>query len=307
MSIEVPGVEAEVYEQLTERARKHFGESSLSAIVKVGDYDPSRPSHDFSQVFFEANPNMFTPAIFWGLASALAGKRPRDVREAVVEPFEPQIDDIAASAKDRKLMVISGHQTMFEPAYAVYGLQRALARHTGNSYADMAERTHLIAARALATVDIFGRISLTSVAQQLTNLYYSFPDSVNYRGDDSIPLQFQRASNAAMLEQYGANTGEPGTIGIMAASGTTEKKDQRNGMYVIPRIKGDKDHGTMGVLLQGWDLLFVGGIFKHGLQAEPAQLIPADEVSPDVIHDSMDNVIAASRNAHGVPTVYGEA
>ncbi|MGH7192675.1 MAG: hypothetical protein ACREJM_03970, partial [Candidatus Saccharimonadales bacterium] len=85
MSVEAPGVEAEVYEQLAERARKHFGESSLSAVVKVGDYDPTRPTHDFDRVLFEANPNGFTPAIFKLLASALTAKTPGAVTRGVVE------------------------------------------------------------------------------------------------------------------------------------------------------------------------------------------------------------------------------
>lgn len=305
MSVEAPGVEAQVYEQLAERARIHFGESALSAIVKIGDYDPSRPTHDLDKVFFEADPNGFTPAIFGLLSSALTAQTPRGVTRGVVEPFEPMVEEITESIMDRKLMVLTGHQTMFEIPLDAYGVQRAVAAYTGNFYEDMVGRTHLIAARALSTADIFGRIPLTRVAQMLTNLYYSFPATDNYRADGSIPLDFQRAKNAVMLDQFAANTAHTGTLGVMAASGTTEKKDKTTGMHVIPRVAGDRDHGTMSVLLDGWDLLPVGGIFKHGLQAEPGEIIPAAEVSPAVIHEVMESVIAASRTAHGVPTYYG--
>ncbi|MGH7193218.1 MAG: hypothetical protein ACREJM_06740, partial [Candidatus Saccharimonadales bacterium] len=229
------------------------------------------------------------------------------VTRGVVEPFEPMVEDLTESIMDRKLMVLTGHQTMFEIPLDAYGVQKAVAAYTGEFYADMAERTHLIAARALATADIFGRIPLTRVAQMLTNLYYSFPATENYRGDDSIPLEFQKEKNAIMLDQFAANTAVTGTLGVMAASGTTENKDKKTGVYMIPRIGGDETHGTMGVLLDGWDLLPVGGIFEHGLQAEPGEIIPAAEVSQAVIHEVMESVIAASRTAHGRPTFYGQA
>lgn len=306
MSGETQGVEAQVYDQLAERAQKHFGDSALSVIVRVGDYDPEREPHNFDNVFFDARPNLSTPILFRGLASGLSGQSPRAVTEGVVRPFEPRVEELAERAEERKLMVITGHQTMFEPAFAVYGLQRAIARHTGRSYADMARATHLIAARSLATVDVLGRWPLTSIGRQLTNLYYTFPASENYRGDGSIPLEFQRANNARMLDQFAANTAQPGTIGILSASGTTEKKNDE-GVYVIPRIRGDESRGTMGVLLQGWDILPVGGIYKHGLAAELGEIIPAEEVTPDAIHAAMEEVIAPSRGRHGVPTVYAEA
>jgi hypothetical protein len=203
-------------------------------------------------------------------------------------------------------MVITGHQTLFEPAFAVYGVQRAIARYTGRPYGEMARATHLMAARALSTVDVLGRWPLTSIGRQLTNLYYTFPDSANYRGEDSIPAAFQRDSNARMLARFAENTSQSGTLGVLAASGTTEKKNAE-GVFVIPRIKGDEERGTMGVLLKGWDVLPVGGIYKHGLVAEPGEIIPAEEVSPDIIHAAMEDVVADSRGRHGVPTVYAEA
>lgn len=306
MSVEAQGVEAQVYEELAARAQKHFGSTALGKIVRIADYDPERETHNFDNVFFDARPNGLTPLLLTALATGVSGKSPRAVNRRIVDPFEPQIDEIVERMEARKLMVITGHQTLFEPAFAALGLQRAIARRTGHSYADVAQMTHIMAARALATVDVLGRWPLTSVGRQLTNIYYTFPSSQNYRGDDSMPLEFQRANNARMLAEFAENTDMTGVLGVLSGSATNEKKNEA-GIYEIPRIKGDETHGTMGVLMQGWDVLPVGGIYKHDLIVEPGRIIPAEDVTPDIIHAAMADVVVASRNRHGVQAVYAEA
>jgi len=307
MSAETPGVEEQVYDQLAARARKHFGESILSAIVHINDYDPNKETHDFNNVFFEAQPNSFSLSLLKGLATGVSGKGPRTVRRQLVEPFEPVVDEAVERLEERKLMIVSGHQILFEPAWAAFGLQRAIASRTGRPYQEQVRATHLIAARALATADVLNKWTLTRVAQHLANIYYSFPSSDNYRGDSSIPLEFQRANNARMLDVFAERTDAPGNIGVVAGSGTTEKFDKQRGKFVIPGIKGDENRGTMGVLMQGWDVLPVGGVYRKNLIVEPGRIIPAEDVTPEVIHAAMESVVAASRNRHGVPAVYAKA
>lgn len=305
MSQEAPSVEQQVYDQLAERARKHFGESVFSIVTNIGKYDPSKPTHNFDNIFFEARPNRASDLLLSGLAAGVSRKLALNRR--LVKPFEPVVDEVAERLEERKLMVITGHQTLFEPAFAALGAQRAVARHTGRTYADVARITHLMAARALATVDVLGRWPLTSLGRQMTNIYYTFPSSENYRGDDSIPHEFQKANNARMLAEFSDRTDTTGILGVLSASGTTEKFDKELGKYVIPRIKGDETHGTMGVLLQDWDILPVGGVYKKDLIVEPGKIIPAEDVTIDVVHAMMKDVIVPSRNRHGVPAIYAEA
>lgn len=305
MTVEQQTVEAQVYGELAAQARKHFGESALSAIVKVADYDPEREAHNFDNTFFEARPNLLTPLLMTTLATAVSGKNPMAVNRRIVGPFLSQIENITERLETGKVMFMTGHQTMFEPGFVTLAVERAVSRQTGLPYAEIVKRTHLMATRALATVDIVSpRWSLTGVARQLMNVYYSFPATQNYRGSSGIPLDFQRHNNASMLAEFTANTAKPGTIGVLAVSGTTEKFDKDRGAFVVPRIQGDEYHGTMSVLLQDWDIVPVGGSFKRDLVAEPGQLIPAAEVTPDVLHAAMEDVIVASRNRHGIKTVY---
>lgn len=300
-------VERQVHGQLVIRARKRFGDSPLmSKLLVTPEYDPVRPTHNFDNVFFEARPNRGTGLLLSVLATAIGHKSPRGIRRALVEPFKPQLDEIAGGLEKRKLAIFTGHQTLFEPAFAALGLQRALAGHTGRPYGDLAKATHLMAARALAVTDVLGRWPLTRVGQHLTNVYYTFPSSDNYR-DGSIPADFQKANNARMLTLFAEQTDQPDTIAAMAASATTDKFDKDLGKYVIQRVKGDETRGTMGVLLQGWDVLPVGGIYKHGLQVVPGEIIPAEEVTVDRIHAAMEDVVVASRNQLGVPAVYAQA
>lgn len=312
MSTEKRSEEAEVFDKLAHYARSHFGESFLGKILTVGEYDPTRETHDFNNTYFEARPKFYTPALLTGLASAITKRPPRgphSLRELTLEPFEPQAEEIAERYSGGKLMAITGHQNVIEPGLIMLGIQRTIMGQTGKSYAEVVESTHLTAAMALLVPDIFGRWSLAGLARQLTNLHGTYPATKKYREDpNGISHAFQHDSNRRMLANYAEITdGAQGVLGVMAAPATNEKWNKELGKNVIPRITGTAEKGSMGLLMQGWDILPVGGIYKHGYSVEPSEIIPAKDVTPDLIHGIMESVIVASRERHGLPSVYAEA
>lgn len=307
MSIEDQSVEAQVFGELKDYAESHFGESYLGKIVGVGDYDPTRETHNFDNIYFDARPAWYTPKLLTTLACAITKRAPGALHRLIVEPFEPQADEIEERLDRGKLMMITGHQNVIEPGLAMIGLQRTIADQTGKNYAEVAKETHLTAAMAFLVVDILGRWALASLIRQMTNTHGTFPATKKYRETGSIPLDFQRESNKRMLSGLAKLTDARGKIGVMAAPATNEKWDKKIGRNVIPRITGDAQKGTMGLLMQGWDILPVGGIFKHGFSIEPSEIIPAEDVTPDIVHGIMESVIVASRERHGLPSVYATA
>lgn len=313
MSIERRSEEAEVFDRLAHYARSHFGESGLlGKILTVGEYDPSRETHDFNNTYFEARPKFYTPALLTGLASIITKRPPRgphSLRQLILKPFEPQAEEITERYSRGKLMAITGHQNVIEPGLVMLGIQRTIMRQTGKSYSEVAQDTHLTAAMALLVVDILGRWSLTGLARQLTNVHGTYPATKKYRQDpDGISRSFQHDSNQRMLTKYAQLTdGAQGVLGITAVPATNEHWDKAIGKNVVPRVTGDAERGTMGLLMRGWDILPVGGMYKHGYTIEPGEIIPAKDVTPDLLHGIMESVIVASRNRHGLPSVYAEA
>lgn len=307
MSNETQSVEAQVFDELKSYAEGHFEETFLGKILGAGDYDPSRETHNFDNTFFDARPKWYTPKLLTAVACGVTKRGPRALHRLIVEPFEPQAEEIEERLDRGKLMVITGHQNVIEPGLAMLGLQRAVVEQTGKTYAEVANDTHLTAAMALLVVDILGRWSLAGLARQLTNVHGTFPATEKYRAAGTIPLDFQRDSNKRMLSTLAKLTNGRGKIGVMAVPATNETWNKEIGRNVIPRITGDDQKGTMGLLLQGWDILPVGGIFKHGFSIEPSEIIPARDVTPDIIHGVMESVIVASRERHGLPSVYAAA
>jgi hypothetical protein len=307
MSIEAQSVEAQVFDELKGYAEDHFGETFLGKILAVGDYDPTRETHNFDNTFFNARPEWYTSKLLTGVACCVTKRGPRGLHRLIVEPFGSQAEEIEERLDRGKLMVITGHQNVLEPGLAMLGLQRAVVEQTGRNYAEVANETHLTAAKALLVVDILGRWPLASLARQMTNVHGTFPTTKKYRETGSIPLAFQRDSNKRMLARLAELTDARGKIGVTAVPATTEHWNKKIGRNVIPKIRGDAQRGTMGLLMQGWDILPVGGIFKHGFSIEPSEIIPAKDVTPDILHGVMESVIVASRERHGLPSVYAAA
>lgn len=287
-----------VYCELANKARTHFSESRLGKLAHVSDYDPDKETHNFKNVYFEARPNRMTPVLFGAIAGAVAkSKNPRFVKEHLAKPFEGQVEEAIERLENGSLCIITGHQTMFEPGFIMYGLQRAIQAKTGENYADIAKDTHLIAARALTTVDLFGKWPLISLARQITNIYCTFPRTDNY-GD--LPESFKKSHNRRMLAKFLSQTREVGSLAVLSASATTERKNDY-GENVVPRVK----EGTMKLLQRGADVWPIGGRFKNGnIVIEPGKIIPADKVTHGIIHDEMERVVVGSRNKYGVPSVY---
>lgn len=313
MSIERRSEEAEVFDRLAGYARSHFGEGGfLGKILTVGEYDPTREIHDFHNTFFEARPKFYTPALLTVLASAITKRPPRgphSLHELIVEPFKPQAEEIAESYSGGKLMVLTGHQNVIEPGLVMLGIQRTIMEQTGKSYSEIAQDTHLMAAMAILVVDILGRWSLAGLARQLTNVHGTYPATPKYRNDpDGISRSFQHDSNQRMLTKYAEVTdGARGVVGVAAVPATNEYWDKAIGRNVVPRVTGDAERGTIGLLMQDWDILTVGGTYRHGYSVEPDKIIPAKDVTPELIHGLVESVIVASRNRNGLPSVYAAA
>lgn len=285
----------EIYNNLAEKARSHFGESSLSKLVSTSEYDPNRDNHNFDKICFEANPNRCTPALIDSLASAVLKKSVLSTQKSVINPYLPSIEEARHSLEKGRLCVITGHQNLFEPAFAMYGLQRALGK-SGTDYKEAAKNTHIIATRALATVDILGKWPLTSLASQIANVYYTFPATENYA---DIPLDFRKAHNRNTVFEFFFNTKKVGSIGVMSTAATTERRNAQ-GAYVLKRVTS----GTMSLLQKDWDIWPIGGNFNlNKFKMIPGQIIPSSEVSPDRIHQAM-SWIAETRNENGVKAIY---
>lgn len=300
----MPSVEEQVWATLVDHAqrnRQRAGEQTLlSKITEIVDhYNPERETHNFDNVVFDAQAGRLTPFLLTGLAWAVSGK-PFQINQRIVKPFEPQIDEICEARERGRLMVLTGHQTIFEPAFALLGIQKAISKHTGESYADIARDTSVFVARAMAPVDIVLarlRWPLTSLGRQLADVYYTLPRTKNYA---DLPEDFLKQLNTRTLIEF-AKRGRQ--LAAMSASATEEKKNE-HGEYVINRITGDEKKGTMGVLLRRWHIIVVGGDYKRDLSVEPGKLIPAGEATPDLLHDEMQNVVVGSRLRHGIPAVY---
>ena len=290
----------QVYDLLVGKAQRHFSDSALAKLVKPSPYDPSRETHNFDNVVFEARPNRLTPSVIKGLACAVAGINPISLNKKIAQPFTGHIDNAMDSLCKGRLAVITGHQTMFEPCFALFGLQVALDKQGYSDYPDIAKDTHLVAARALATVDIAGRWPLTSLARQIANIYYTFPKTDSYK---DIPENIGNSHNRRMLAQLVSKTRPDGSIMVISSSATTEKKNSAD-YNVVPRVTD----GTLKLLQKNWDVWPIGGSFKSGsLEIRPGSIIPASDVSEDVIHSAMQDVVVASRNDLGIPSIYAQA
>ncbi len=283
-----------IYESIAEKATHHFGESPLSRIARVADYDPKKLTHDFTEVYFEADPKFYTTALFDTIASKVMKSSRRQMRKQVVAPFRDTAWEAKESLQAGRLAVMTGHQTMFEPGFAFYGLQRALEK-TGENYGDLARNSHLIVARALSTVELFGKYPLTSLANQITNIHFTFPQTANYK---DIPKDFRSFHNRRTIASFLKETRKIGSIGIVAASATTEKKV--DGILELQPITS----GTARLFSKDWDILPVGGTFKpDNFDLVPGEIIPASDVNSDRLDEAMD-WIAYTRRKNGVPAVY---
>jgi hypothetical protein len=299
--MEEPAMEEQVWAKLAQNAERNFGQTGFSKILRIADYDPTRETHNFDNVVFDAHPSWYTPLMLTGLAWAVS-RKPFGLDKRIVKPFESQIDEICERRERGKLMVITGHQIIFEPAFALLGLQKAVSRHTGESYAEVARETSVFVARAMAPVDILRKWPLTSLGRQLADVYYTLPRTDSYV---DVPEEFLRRLNMRTLIEFARRNAGSGRLVAMSASATEEKRNER-GEYVVNRITGDERSGTMGLLMKGWDILPVGGNYKHDLVVEPGKIIPAKDATPEIMHAAMKDVIVASRLRHGIQAVYPE-
>lgn len=302
-----------VHEQLVKLAEARHQESE-EGLMQVAPYDPNSPYHDLNidvhpntrKLSSEALQHMaelllhnfdrtrYTP----GRLETFTGMR--DLLRPQLAPIKPRLE------AGNRLMVVTAHQTRFEPAVGAFLVQAALAE-TPQEHDDLRNRTSIIISQYLRAFNVnIGMLmggedkyeNLVKIASEIGSIVLSFPNSFNMRKLSGIDQDFQRSSNTEPLQKIGKMP--PGSICANAANGTMEKL--QNGVYPI----SDVQKGTRRIIKDGWDVIFLASALDIDKPFSTAsRLIPAGEVTDEVIHGGM-TWIAQTLSDHDVPATYAK-
>lgn len=287
-----------IHSELQGHMRRHKEANKLGFLMAVDEPNTESDLFDFEVTHFPTRQKFYTPATLVFLSRALLRTNGRQLGAA----FTDEIDDIEQSVKERRLLLITGHDDMYEPMAAAHGLQYELTRRSGIKKRDLAKKTHVLGVRTTAYGSLFGRFPLIRIAQSECNFHPTFPDNKTYRGKDSkISKDFLATYGNRMLENFRLATAEVGSIAILAAS---SKDDELvNGEYVMQRVK----HGLIKrIITTGWDVMFVAGYKENKKRRlSVSSIIPSAQVNRDVTHAGM-SWIAKQKTSHGRPTVYAD-
>jgi len=299
---------------LLERLAHVRHQESESGLMRVATYDPDLPYHDLNIDLHPATNELNSEALKH-MAELLLHNfdrtkyepgtldtftRMRDALKPQLTPVKPRLE------ADSKLMIVTAHQTRFEPAVGAFLVQAALAE-TPEEHDALRHRTSIMISRYLESFEVnIGMLSggedkyenLVKIACEIGAIVLTFPDSVNMRKLSGIDPAFQRNRNAGPIQKI--KELPPGSICVNAATGTMEQL--QNGVYPMSEVK----KGTRRVCKDGWDVVFLANALDIDEPFSVAsKLIPAGEVTDEVMHGGM-TWIAQTLSERGVPATYAK-
>lgn len=300
-----------VYGQLADMAgmRQQASEAGLMA---VGRFDPDSEYHDLSQAVFPATHNVAPEALLHMGELILNNFNTKAYKPGTTETVEAVIDSLRKPlapvrqriADGHKVMLLTAHETRFEPAVVTFLAQAAMAESPAQQNA-MRSASSIIISRYLACFNInVGKmaggenkyINMVSLARELGVTALSFPNTKNMDELSGLDKGFRYGYNSRMREQLTEH--DKVQLCVIAANGTMEQKV--GGVYPISEVKS----GTQKLIQDGWDVMTIASAHSADEPFSVAsRLIPAREVTDEVVHNQM-HWIADTLTERGTPATY---